>query len=87
MKSLDSLHWDMIDNELNIDTFMKLYESFATIKTSHDESVRKINFTNTNLLSALESHDSHLMHYSEFQAASYDPLKPRVVSGLAAGLT
>jgi hypothetical protein len=27
------------------------------------------------------------MHYSEFQAASYDPLKPRVVSGLAAGMT
>jgi len=26
----------MIDNELNIDTFVKLYESFATIKTSHD---------------------------------------------------
>lgn len=77
----------MVDNELNINTFEKLYESYATIKTSLDASVRALNFTNTNLLSALENREAHLFRYEEYHSGNYDPLKPRVLSGLAAGLT
>jgi hypothetical protein len=87
IRSLDDLHFDVIDNELSYDDFVKLHEAYLTIKLSQSEKTHAINFKNQNLLSSLENPEVHLMRYPESHAAWYDPLKPRLVSGLAAGLS
>lgn len=87
VQQLDDLWFDNTENELSLDNFEKLRESYLTIKLSSDAAVRKVNFKNKNLLSALESPEVQLLRYPEFHSAAYDPLKPRVVSGIAAGLS
>jgi hypothetical protein len=77
----------VIDNELSIDNFEKLHEVYLTIKLSQDKATQAVNFKNQNLLSSFENREVHLMRYPESHAAYYDPLKPRLVSGLAAGLS
>ena len=87
IRAIDDLHFDVIDNELSWDNFEKLHEAYLTIKLSNHKPTNEVNFKNQNLLSSLENPEVHLMRYPESHAAWYDPLKPRLVSGLAAGLS
>jgi hypothetical protein len=57
INSLDDLWFDNTDNELTLNNFELLNECYLTIKTSPDAKIRKLNFKNTNLLSALENPD------------------------------
>lgn len=87
VNSIDDLWFDNTDNELTIQDFELLHEAFLTMQLSMDQNVRALNFKNQNLLSSLETPELHRMRYPESQAAQYDPLKPRIVSGFAAGLS
>lgn len=69
ISSLNDLWFDNTENELTFDNFDKLREVYLTIKVSSDKNVRKVNFKNKNLLSALESPEVQLIRYPESHAA------------------
>ena len=49
---LDDIHFDVIDNELSHENFIKLHEVYLTIKLSAEKASRAVNFKNQNLLSS-----------------------------------
>ena len=64
-----------------------LFDVYSNLKFAKDEQMRKLNFKNKALLTALELNSMDRARYEEGEAARYDPLKPRILGALAEALT
>ena len=81
LAELDSLVYEMVDNDLTFKQFEQLKVAHETLK-----HFGKPSFTNKSLIAALEQ-PTFMNRFEESHAAEYDPLKNRVVAGLTAGMT
>ena len=78
---IDKLNFERTDNELGFKQFELLHQTYESLKLQGSA----VNFKNKNLLSSLLTFDHMQSRYEESRNL-YDPLKTRVVAGLAKGL-
>ena len=86
---LNQMNFDVVVNELNYDEFNILYDAYMNMKFSEVDTIRDIwhsSFTNETLKRAFEQKDIAEIAYPESKAASYDPVKPRVMGGFTESL-
>jgi hypothetical protein len=85
--SLDSLPYMDISNELTYNQYCRLHDAYRSF--THESNQTKLNFNNPVLKFALTSSKDVFLQYKENPIGEghfYDPLKQRVVSGLAVSL-
>lgn len=86
---LDSIGFDIISHEVKYDELKIIYDGFVNLKYSSDEQLREIertSFTNESLRGAVEYIEAAELAYNESRAASYDPIRPKVLAGLTESL-
>ena len=82
MNRINSMKFDIIQNELNFTEFEQLYDSYVNMKYSSVEELRDLwqnSFKDESLRSAFDKQSFAKNFYPEHHAAKFDPIKPRVI--------
>jgi len=86
---INSMHFDIIHNELTFNEFEQLYDCYVNLKYSEVKQLRDLwqsSYSDESLRRAFEQRDVALTVYPETYAAKYDPIKPRVMSAFTESL-
>lgn len=81
MAEVDSIVYEGIDHDLTYKQYMQLVEVHETMR-----QLGKPTFANETLRSACQGVNGFAPRFGEHNAGDYDPLKSKVVDGLAKGL-
>jgi hypothetical protein len=81
MKKIDSLNFERVDHELTNGQYEQLHDVYLTLKFN-----KRPGFKNASLISSMETYETFRTRFEESSSGRYDPLKSRVVAGLAKGL-
>lgn len=86
---INAMNFDLIGHELEFGEFDQLYDAYVALKLSDIDELKelgKAKFTNQSLVGAFEQREFSEYMFPETFAGKYDPLKPRVLTGLAQSL-
>lgn len=78
MAEVDAITYDAIDNDLNYKQYNLLQEVHETLR-----QLGKPTFANESLRAAVANKQAVINRFGESRAEHYDPLKSKVVAGLA----
>lgn len=81
MAEVDAIVYEGIDNDLTYKQFTQLNEVHETRR-----QLGKTSFSNESLRAGVANKHNVGPRFGEYQAEGYDPLKSKVVAGLARGL-
>ena len=69
VESIEEIVFDITDNELFFGEHQMLFDVYSNLKFAKDEQMRKLNFKNKALHTALELNDMDESRYAEGEAA------------------